>query len=112
MSSNSAWDEVKRFLAKEGLTIYQKERPEPPRVPYPEPITVSDPLSLTKSRIRTLLQILRKKIEISHAILLAFHKTRNPQARELLYANYMKELFEMDEVWLALKYEVARLKLK
>lgn len=90
---------------KEGLTVYQRP-PEAPRVPYPEPIKVSDPLDLRRARIRTLFQILQKKIELANTMRLTLNKIRNPELRQIIEANYRRQLMERDEVWVQVRIEM------
>lgn len=90
---------------KEGLTIYQTP-PEPIKVPYPEPIKVTDSLSLRRARIKGLFQILLKKIELMHTMRLSLNKINNPQMRELIWKNIRRQEMEIDEVWLQLRIEM------
>ena len=90
---------------KEGLTVYHRT-PEPPRVPYPEPIKVSDPLGLRRARIKTLFHILQKKMELAHTMRLTLDKIANPELRQIIEANYRRQLMEIDEVWLEVAFEM------
>jgi len=94
--------------AKEGLVVFHPE-PQPPRIPYPEPVKVGERLDLRKAHIRRLYKILQKKMEFTHTIVLALNKVRDPQMKELLYANHDRQIREMDEIWRSIKMEIIAL---
>ena len=95
--------------SKQGLVIYHPLFPSAPTIPYPEPVKVSDPPSLIRSRIRILTQILRKETELTYNIMLALDRIRDAQMKQLLAANYNKGLAQMDRTWRAIKVEIAAL---
>ena len=90
---------------KEGLTVYHPT-PEEPRAPYPTPIKVTDPSSLRRARIKALFHIWQKKNELAYTMYLSLSKMRNPELRQIIWANYRKQLMERDEVWAQLISEM------
>jgi hypothetical protein len=65
---------------------------------------------LIRSRIRTLIQILHKEVELAYIMLLTANRIKDQQMKELLAANFNKHLAQMDVTWQALTMQIAHLK--
>lgn len=92
----------------EGLVVFHP----PPSKPYPysEPIQVGDTIDFRKARVKALYKILQKEIELAYTMLLTLGRIRNAQMKQLLVANYSKQLTQLDRTWQELTTEIAYLK--
>lgn len=95
-------------MEKEGLVVFHPT-PQPTTIDYPMMPSVADPYALRIARIRSLVIILHKHMELSKNILLALSRVRDPQMRQLLEFNYRHEMMEMEQLWKAIKSEIAEL---
>jgi hypothetical protein len=95
-------------LSKEGLVVFQPELQEP-RIPYPQPPRVSDPIDLRFRHLLDNIRVLKKTFEFLDLILIALEKTHDAQLREVLLAGMRLKSNEIDELWRTVAYGLADL---